>query len=107
MHNLNSIYEELGNEGTREVVRLCRLLKKEGKRPEHVVKLLDLIDENNPYGLSFLEKRYKWLKGEIGKLEMQMQGSRNYLQDLNSRISGAKYTLCYCHDTEQRIRQDL
>ena len=105
LHNLNSLYEELGNEDTREVVKVCRLLKKDHKNPEEVVKLLDLVDENNPYGLSFLEKRYKWLKAEIGRLEMQMQGSSNYLQALNSQISVAKYTLDYCRDTEQRLRK--
>ena len=107
LHNLNSLYEEIGDEGIRNVLKVCRLLRKGDKSPEEVVKLLDLVDENNPYGLAFLEKRYKWLKAEIGRLEMQMQGSKNYLQGLNSQIAGAKYTLDYCRGTEQGIRQEL
>ena len=107
MHNLDLLYEEIGDEGIRNVVKVSKLLRKDHKNPEKVVKLLDLVDENNPYGLSFLERRYKWLKGEIAKLEMQMQGSRNYLQGLNNQISGAKYTLDYCHGTEQRTRLEL
>ena len=107
MHNLDLLYEEIGDEGIRNVVKVCKLLRKDHKNPEKVVKLLDLVDENNPYGLSFLERRYKWLKGEIAKLEMQMQGSRNYLLGLNNQISGAKYTLDYCHSTEQRTRLEL
>ena len=84
---------------------LWRLLKQEGKRPEQVAKLLDLIDKDDLYRLSFLEKRYKWLKDEIGRLEMQKD--KNYLHEVNNESASAKYTLDYCRDTEQRLREEL
>ena len=38
---------------------------------------------------------------------MQIERAKNYLQSLNNEIVGAKYTLDYCRDTEQRLRQEL
>ncbi len=55
--SLNLHKRNRSSEGTRDVVRLCRFLKKEGKMPEHVTKLLDLADENNPYGHSLSRKK--------------------------------------------------
>jgi hypothetical protein len=107
LHNLYSLYEEIGDEGIRDVLKVCRLTKKEGKSSEYVVKLLDLVDENNPYGLSFLEKRHKWLKDEVRELDMNIQRSRNYLYNLSNQIAHAEYTLYRCRDTEQHLRQDL
>jgi hypothetical protein len=106
-HKFYLAYTELGDEGIRDVIRLCRLLKKERKGQEQVARLLDLTDENNPYGLAFLERRHKWLKREMGRLDMRIERATNYLQGLNSQISGAKYTLDYCHDADQCMREEL
>ena len=35
------------------------------------------------------------------------QKDKNYLYTVNSEIASAKYTLEYCRDTEQRLRQEL
>ena len=78
MHKLDLLYEEIGDEGIRNVVKLCRLAKKEGKSSEQIVKLLDLVDENNHYGLAFLEKKRKWLIDEIRELEMKIQNEIRY-----------------------------
>jgi hypothetical protein len=93
LHNLNSLYEESGDQGIRNVLKVCRLLKKEHKTLEQLSKLLDLADENNPYGISFLEKRRKWLVGEIRELEIQIERAKDYLYALNNEIAGAKYTI--------------
>ena len=66
-----------------------------------------MADENNPYGLSFLEKRHKWLKDEVRELEMKKQRGRNYLYSLSNQIAGAEYALHRCHDAEQRTRKEL
>jgi hypothetical protein len=68
LHNLNSLYGELGDEGTRDFLKVFKRSKKEGLTPEQMVKLCYMADENNPYGLSFLEKRRKWLIDKVREL---------------------------------------
>ena len=58
LYKVNSIYEEIGND-LRHIIELHRRSKKEGIGVEHVIKLLQLADEDNPFGLSQLERRRK------------------------------------------------
>ena len=107
LHNLNSIYEELGDKGTRDFLNLYRLVKKEGTTTEQVVRILHLANEQNASGFSCLEKRSKWIIDEIRILEKDIERDKNYLYTLNKEIAGAKYSLDYCHDAYEHIRQEL
>jgi cob(I)alamin adenosyltransferase len=107
MHRLYSVYTELGDEGTRDFLNLHRLAKKEGVNREQVVKLLQLADEDNAFGILQLERRSKWLIDNIHDLDLQIERAKNCLYSLNNEIAGAKYSLDYCHEAYERLRQEL
>jgi predicted HTH domain antitoxin len=100
-------YKELGDNNIGYFVKLCKLAKKEGVNVEQLVKLLQLADEDNDIGLSSFEKWRKWRIDEIRGLDMQIERSKNHLQSVNDEIAGAKYSLDYCRDAYERIRQEL
>jgi hypothetical protein len=93
LHKLNSVYEELGDEGIGDFLKLHKLSKKEGVSREQIVKLLQLADENNPFGLSQLEKRHNWFIDKIHDLDMQIERSKNYLHHLNNEIASSRKRL--------------
>lgn len=82
LYKLNSIYEEIGND-LRHIIELHRRAKKEGIGVEHVVKLLQLADEDNPFGLSQLERRRKWLMDEVHELNNQIERSKHDLKTMS------------------------
>jgi hypothetical protein len=82
LYKVNSIYEEIGND-LRHIIELHRRSKKEGIGVEHVVKLLQLADEDNPFGLSQLERRRKWLMDEIHELNNQIERSKHDLKTMS------------------------
>jgi hypothetical protein len=106
LHKLNAIYEEIGDD-IRHIIELYRRAKKEGTDIEHIVKLLQLADEDNASGILQLERRYKWLIDKIHQFDLQIERAKNYLYSLNNEIGGAKYSLDYCHDAYERLRQEL
>ena len=107
LHKLNLVYEELGDNNIGYFVELCKLAKKEGVKRQQVIKLLQLVDEDNASGLPQLEKRRKWLIDKIHELDMQIERAKNYLHTVNNEIAGAKYSLDYCRDAYERTRQEL
>ena len=38
---------------------------------------------------------------------MHIERAKNYLYSLNNEIAGAKYSLDYCHEAYERLRQEL
>ena len=86
-HKLYSVYIELGDEGIGDFLALYKLSKKEGVSREQVVKLLQLVDEDNPRGLAQIEKGRKWRIDEIHDLDMQIVRSKNCLYRLNNEIA--------------------
>jgi hypothetical protein len=99
-------YIELGDGGIGDLLKLRKLVKKQGYRRKHVVKLLQLADEDNAFGLSQLEKRCKWLIDKIYELDMQIERSKNYLYRLNSEIASCKQLLNSYHKWCERKRQE-
>jgi DNA-binding Lrp family transcriptional regulator len=79
LHKLYLVYKELGDNDIGYFVKLCKLAKNEGLGIEQVVKLLQLVDENNPFALIQLEKRREWLIDKIHQLDMQIEISKSYL----------------------------
>ena len=106
LHKLNSIYEEIGDD-ILHIIELYRRAKKEGTNIEHIVKLLQLADEGNASGILQLGRRHKWLIDKIHELDMHIERAKNYLYSLNNEIAGAKYSLDYCHEAYERLRQEL
>jgi hypothetical protein len=105
-HKLYCAYTELGDEGIGEFLKLHKLAKKEGVRREQVVNLLQLADVTNPFGLSHLEKWRKWLIDKIHESDMQIERSKNYLQNLNDEIASCKALLNSYHVSCERKRQE-
>jgi predicted DNA-binding protein YlxM (UPF0122 family) len=87
MHKFYSAYIELGNEGIADFLKLYELSKKQGVGRQQVIKLLQLIDEDNALGLAQFEKWRKWRIDEIHDLDMQIERSKNYLYRLNNEIA--------------------
>jgi hypothetical protein len=107
LHKLNSVYEELGDDGIRDFLKLHELSKKEGITREQVIKLLQLADETNSSGLSQLEKRHKWLIDKIHDLDIQIERSKNYLHRLNDEIASANALLNSYYTSYERKRQEV
>jgi hypothetical protein len=107
LHNLNLIYEELGEENIGYFVKLCKLAKKEGISLEQVIKLLQLADEDNPFGLPQLEKRRKWLIDEIHEFDIQIERSKKHFQSVNDEIASTKALLNSYHVLCEPKRQEL
>jgi hypothetical protein len=81
------------DEGIGDFLKLYKLSKKEDVAREQVVNLLQLADDNNPYGLSHLEKRRKWLIDNIHEFDIQIEKSKKHLQSVNDEIASAKALL--------------
>jgi DNA-binding CsgD family transcriptional regulator len=106
LHKLNSVYEELGDDGIGDFLKLHKLSKKEGVGREQVIKLLQFADGDNTFGLSQLEKWRKWLIDKIHELDMQIERSKNYLHRLNDEIASVKALLNFYHISCERKRQE-
>ena len=103
------------------ILKLCRQAEKEGVDIEQLVKLAKLVDENNPVGLSQLEKLRQWhlseLRGmekEKREMETQQHGMKlekeryeNILFVLKSEISTLKDQLKDCRESCERERLEL
>ena len=85
LHKLNSIYEEIGDD-IRHIIELHGRAKKEGISIEHIVKLLQLANDDNASGILQLERRRKWMIDEIHNLDTQIERSQSYLYRLNNEI---------------------
>jgi hypothetical protein len=106
LHKFYLVCIELGDEGIGDFLKLYKLAKKEGIGRKHVVKLLQLADQDNAFGLSQLEKRCKWLIDKIYELDMQIERSKNYLYRLKSEIASCKQLLNSYHIWYECKRQE-
>jgi hypothetical protein len=73
MHELRTVYDEIGPDGIMYFLELYKLAKGAHMKPEHVINLLQM---SNGY-LPFLEQKYKKLRKEIDFLESEKQRSRD------------------------------
>jgi hypothetical protein len=106
LHKLYCAYIELGDEGIGDFLKLHKIAKKEGVSREQVLKLLQLADEDNPSGISQLEKRRNWLINKIHDFDMQIERSKNYSYSLNDQIASSKALLNSYHISCERKRQE-
>jgi transposase len=70
LYKFSIIYEKYIHHIPR-LLKLCRQAEKEGVSIEQLVKLSELVDENNPVGLSQLEKLRQWHLNEIRDMETE------------------------------------
>jgi transposase len=70
LYKFGIIYEKHGHHVPR-LLKLCIEAEKEGVDIEQLVKLAKLADENNPLGLSQLEKLRQWYLNEIREMEAE------------------------------------
>jgi predicted DNA-binding protein YlxM (UPF0122 family) len=89
LHRLNLVYEKIGDDIT-YFLKLYKLSKKEGVCIEQVVKLLQLVDEDNAGGLAQIARCHKWRIEEIHDMDIQIERSRNYLYRLNNEIAWSR-----------------
>ena len=70
LYKFGIIYEE--HKGRiPHLLKLCSEAEKEGISTEQLVKLAKLVDENNPVGLSQLEKQRQWYLSELREMETE------------------------------------
>src|SRR5919109_2992917 len=82
LHNLNTVYEELGDEGIGDFLKLYRLAKTKGMDVQQVIHLLKIANNNLPE----IEWRYERLQREVPALEFKKQRSHIALSHIVSQI---------------------
>jgi hypothetical protein len=82
LNNLNRIYEEIKVD-TWNFVNLCKSVKSSGMGVQHVVKLLEIANNDLPA----VELRYERLKREAATLEFDRANSARDFQQLNDHIT--------------------
>ena len=71
------------------LLKLCSEAKKEGISIGQLVKLAKLVDENNPVGLSQLEKQRQWYLSELREMEIQRREMEKEIHRL--KVEKEKY----------------
>jgi hypothetical protein len=87
LHNLNQIYEETKVD-TWHFVNLCKSVKSAGMGVQHVVKLLEIANNDLPA----VEYRHERLKREVDSLESWKLNSNRVLENVTKNIE--HYSLC-------------
>ena len=70
LYKFSIIYEKYIHH-TSHLLKLCRQAEEEGVDIEQLVKLAQLADENNPVGLSQLQKQRQWHLSELREMEKE------------------------------------
>jgi DNA-binding CsgD family transcriptional regulator len=120
LYKFGIIYEEYKGRIPR-LLKLCSEAEKEGISTEQLVKLSELANENNPVGLSQLEKQRQWylneirdmeterceIEKEIHRLKAEKEKYENVLFLRKSEILTLKYQLEHYHGSCERERIEL
>src|SRR5918996_4778863 len=72
------------------LLKLCSEAKKEGISIGQLVKLAKLVDENNPIGLSQLEKQRQWYLSELREMEIQRREREKERRETAAQLHGMK-----------------
>jgi transposase-like protein len=70
LYKFSIIYEKYIHHIPR-LLKLCREAEKEGVSIEQLLKLSELATDNNPVGLSQLQKQRQWHLSELGEMETE------------------------------------
>ncbi len=89
LHKFGIIYEE--HKGRiPHLLKLCSEAEKEGISTGQLVKLAKLVDENNPVGLSQLEKQRQWLLNERREMKAERREREKEIREMAAQLHGMK-----------------
>jgi transposase len=89
LYKFGIIYEE--HKGRiPHLLKLCSEAEKEGISTEQLVKLAKLADENNPVGLSQLEKQRQWYLSELSGMEIQRREREKEIREMAAQLHRMK-----------------
>ncbi|HKG31860.1 MAG TPA: hypothetical protein VKA91_11370 [Nitrososphaeraceae archaeon] len=88
LYKFSIIYEKYIHH-TSHLLKLCRQAEKERVDIEQLVKLAQLADENNPVGLSQLEKLRQWHLSELREMEKEKREMETQLHGM--KLEKQKY----------------
>src|SRR5919112_3096194 len=72
------------------LLKLCSEAKKEGISIGQLVKLAKLVDENNPIGLSQLEKQRQWYLSELRGMETERREREKERREMETQLHRMK-----------------
>jgi DNA-binding CsgD family transcriptional regulator len=89
LYKFGIIYEEYKGRIPR-LLKLCSEAEKEGISTEQLVKLSELANENNPVGLSQLEKQRQWYLSELREMEIQRREREKEIREMAAQLHRMK-----------------
>ena len=89
LNKFGIIYEEHKGRIPR-LLKLCSEAEKEGISTEQLVKLSELANENNPVGLSQLEKQRQWHLSELRGMETQRREREKEIREMAAQLHRMK-----------------
>ena len=89
LYKFGIIYEEHKGRIPR-LLKLCSEAEKEGVSIGQLVKLAKLADENNPFGLSQLEKLRQWHLSELSGMEIQRREREKEIREMAAQLHRMK-----------------
>jgi transcriptional regulator with XRE-family HTH domain len=95
LYKFSIIYEKYIHHIPR-LLKLCRQAEKEGVSIEQLVKLSELAADNNPVGLSQLQKQRQWHLSELGEMETerrQMETELHIMKEEKEKYENVLFVL--------------
>jgi hypothetical protein len=103
LYKLNLVHDEIKDD-IAYFAKLYRLSKAAGNTPEHVVRLLNIANNDLPA----LENKYKKLQRNVNELESKELDASITLEDLKSQIQNANQVLYSCRlSCQKEVRKIL
>ena len=103
LHNLNMVYEELGDEGIGDYLRLYKLAKAKGMGVQQVVNVLAIANNDLPA----IEERFKRLRNDVTMLQSQKHSCKRSLYQLNNQIPSTSRLLNSFRISCERERREI
>ncbi|HZB16326.1 MAG TPA: hypothetical protein VE445_04090 [Nitrososphaeraceae archaeon] len=72
------------------ILKLCSKAEREGVSIGQLVKLCELVDENNPVGLSQLEKQRQWYLSELRGMETERREREKERREMETQLHRMK-----------------
>jgi hypothetical protein len=89
LHDLNSVYQEIGGEGITQLLRLYKCSKAAGLDIENTVNLLRIANNDLPE----VENRYNRIKKEVVHLKYRISSSERTMDNIENKIGISSQTL--------------
>jgi hypothetical protein len=89
LHDLNSVYQEIGGEGITQLLRLYKCSKAAGMDTENTINLLEIANNDLPE----VENRYYRIKNEVAHLKNRIASSERTVNNMENQIVTSSHTL--------------